>query len=49
MRPDYASGTPASAILNASGLVMDYGPSNVCDAAAHVPTSQGKRSEESKV
>ena len=33
MRPDYASGTPASAILNASGLVMDYGAANVRAAA----------------
>ena len=34
MRPDYASGAPASAILNASDLVMDYGAANVRAAAA---------------
>ena len=39
MRPDYASGTPAYAILNASGLVMDYGAATVRAAAGTGPAS----------
>ena len=41
MRPDYASGVPASAILNASGLVMDYGAANVRAAADHGTAGTG--------
>lgn len=41
MRPDYASGAPASAILNASGLVMDYGAANVRAAADHGTAGTG--------
>ena len=44
MRPDYASGTPASAILNASGLVMDYGAANVRAAADHGTAGTGPAS-----
>ena len=44
MRPDYASGVPVSAILNASGLVMDYGAANVCAAADHGTAGTGPAS-----
>ena len=44
MRPDYASGVPASAILNASGLVMDYGAANVRAAADHGTAGTGPAS-----
>ena len=44
MRPDYASGTPASAILNASGLVMDYAAANVRAAADHGTAGTGPAS-----
>lgn len=44
MRPDYASGAPASAILNASGLVMDYGAANVRAAADHGTAGTGPAS-----
>ena len=43
-RPDYASGAPASAILNASGLVMDYGAANVRAAADHGTAGTGPAS-----
>ena len=44
MRPDYASGAPASAILNASDLVMDYGAANVRAAADHGTAGTGPAS-----
>ena len=44
MRPDYASGVPASAILNASDLVMDYGVANVRAAADHGTAGTGPAS-----
>ena len=44
MRPDYASGAPASAILDASDLVMDYGAANVRAAADHGTAGTGPAS-----
>lgn len=44
MRPDYASGAPASTILNASDLVMDYGAANVRAAADHGTAGTGPAS-----